>query len=1461
MNKVLYITSAMFFATIQMASAAIWVGTPQSGKKGSGDGTAANCAPPTGYSDMELNNVRMRVHTGGDMWWDLAGTPKYEIPKGSGKTALFAGSLWMGGQDVSGQLKVAALRFRQNGNDFWTGPLSTITSEIDPETCLEYDKHYPTTKAMIEEFNAWFESPESFPEYSIPDEILNWPAHGNTQAPYNQDYNLAPFFDRDGDLNYNPANGDYPRYDLSGNTDCGGRVVDLYGDENLWWVFNDKGNIHTETGAEAIGMEIRAQAFAYATADEVNNMTFYNYELVNRSTFTLTETYFGQWVDVDLGNAQDDFVGCDVQRGFGYGYNGDENDEDAGGALGYGSLPPAIGVDFFQGPFQDSDGKDNCLCSDYLSAVDDDGIVYDGSGVGYGDGVVDNERLGMRAFLYHNNVGSGPTADPQTGVHYYNYLRSLWRDNSEMVYGGTGHENSVSPPFIQADFMFPAESDPLGWGTGGVPQPTWTEVTAGNTPQDRRFIQSAGPFTLEPGAVNNITVGVVWARATQGNAWSSVDAVRKADDKTQALFDACFVLIDGPDAPNLDILEYDQYLVLNIDNPLSSNNYNESYSGLDPFIAIPDTFTVLLGEDGDGNPQYAQYYKNMPDEEGAAIYDSMATDYATYTFQGYQIYQLADNSVSPDELNDPDRARLIGQCDVEDDVEDLTNYVFNSELGGIEPIPLVEDANNAGIVKSFKITEDAFATDDKRLVNFKTYYYMAIAYAYNEYEPYSQTNPDQLDGQQTPYLAGRKGASGGIGVFSGIPHKQEVAHGGSILNSTWGDGVQITRISGIGNGGNSIDMSEASIDSAMSGFPWKAINPVYEAGNGPLNIKVVDPLNVRPGEYRVTFHDTTNSGTLDHATWTIVALDGSFEFDSESAIELKNEYVLSELGISITLGNAKDAGDLDAVNNGLISSEIVYDDFNKSWLGGVVDGEGNDFQNWIRSGNNCEADFQEYCDYNKVAGADATDGQNVLDDGEFFESMIGGTWAPYRMATYNTHGPIYKLSNSNIWTQGNMFYSTTQDAFGNDNGSGKMLNYLNSVNIYFTSDKSKWTRCPVIEAGEDATLNEDGVRKGLVRGGQSVDKDGNPAAPGSGVSTDPNDPNYLSETGMGWFPGYAIDIETGERLNIAFGEDSYMISENGRDMIWNPTSTMYQGLGDGNARFGGKHFIYVFRNNYVEEDQNYVGGQEFYMNSNENRMGSFDQGQWFMDKLSTGIADDYNAAWRACSWVGFPMLNENQELLSTDVVLKFRVSKEYQSYGAKGNIYNVGDNLPANRSYWVMQGPVLYNQEVYRFGDVITSPAGAEIRLLSDGDTYSDTKDNVMEVINGGLPMYEFSLDGLEAEKNVVEVSKEELDIINVVPNPYYAYSSYESDKLDNRVRIINLPDECTIRIYTLGGILVRELSKDDSSVTFVDWDLQNYARIPVASGTYLIHVNAPGVGEKVIRWMGVMRPVDLDSF
>src|SRR5690606_28813324 len=124
------------------------------------------------------------------------------------------------------------------------------------------------------------------------------------------------------------------------------------------------------------------------------------------------------------------------------------------------------------------------------------------------------------------------------------------------------------------------------------------EENENNPYGDRRFVQSAGPFTLEPGQFNNITVGVVYARAQTGGAFASVKALLQADDKAQALFENCFRLLDGPNAPDMTAQELDKEIILYLRNtsPLS-NNRNESYTELDPTIPPTQQDSALTPND------------------------------------------------------------------------------------------------------------------------------------------------------------------------------------------------------------------------------------------------------------------------------------------------------------------------------------------------------------------------------------------------------------------------------------------------------------------------------------------------------------------------------------------------------------------------------------------------------------------------------------------------------------------------------------------------------------------------------------------------------------------------------------------------------------------------------------------------------------------------------------------------
>jgi hypothetical protein len=72
------------------------------------------------------------------------------------------------------------------------------------------------------------------------------------------------------------------------------------------------------------------------------------------------------------------------------------------------------------------------------------------------------------------------------------------------------------------------------------------------------------------------------------------------------------------------------------------------------------------------------------------------------------------------------------------------------------------------------------------------------------------------------------------------------------------------------------------------------------------------------------------------------------------------------------------------------------------------------------------------------------------------------------------------------------------------------------------------------------------------------------------------------------------------------------------------------------------------------------------------------------------------------------------------------------------------------------------------------------------------------------------------------------------IPNPYYNRSSYELTQFDRILRFANLPPRrVTIRIFDVGGDLVRTLTRDETSVATLDWNLQNESQITVGSGMY----------------------------
>ncbi|MEW6511440.1 MAG: hypothetical protein AB1428_10815 [Bacteroidota bacterium] len=101
------------------------------------------------------------------------------------------------------------------------------------------------------------------------------------------------------------------------------------------------------------------------------------------------------------------------------------------------------------------------------------------------------------------------------------------------------------------------------------------------------------------------------------------------------------------------------------------------------------------------------------------------------------------------------------------------------------------------------------------------------------------------------------------------------------------------------------------------------------------------------------------------------------------------------------------------------------------------------------------------------------------------------------------------------------------------------------------------------------------------------------------------------------------------------------------------------------------------------------------------------------------------------------------------------------------------------------------------------------------------------------------------------------MDKIYVVPNPYIAVNEIEpANRLpgqtrgERRIYFENLPQRCTIRIFTLNGDLVATLNHDaavDNGREF--WNLLNRDGFSVSYGIYVAHVDAPDIGEKLLKF------------
>lgn len=412
------------------------------------------------YQELGHTNLKARFYADGGLFWDGKNS-YFEAPKGSGQHTISSAALWIGGLDAQRNIRLAAQTYRETGTDFWPGPLDT-SGNTDAATSAEYNKVWKVTKLEIDSFLAGL---------SVPKSIIDWPGNGNVSKGYAA--KLAPYVDADNNGVYEPLKGDYP---------------EIKGDAMLWWVFNDKLNPHSESGAYPLGIEVQASAYTYNCSDDplLNNAVFIRYKIINRSRNIYDSVHAGLWADLDIGNNFDDYVGSIPALNSFFGYNADDSDQDTTVVTlqkdtlfykGYGRNLPAQSITFLQGLINSS-GKE----------------------------------MPMSYFSYYNNEKS-IKGNPSLPDHFYHYLNGRWIDGTPITVGGDGKGGTnVSPYAFPGD---PADAN------------AWSEKSAGNQPNDRRGIGSFGPVTLNPGDAQEITVAFTFHRSASGQTEKSLELMKK----------------------------------------------------------------------------------------------------------------------------------------------------------------------------------------------------------------------------------------------------------------------------------------------------------------------------------------------------------------------------------------------------------------------------------------------------------------------------------------------------------------------------------------------------------------------------------------------------------------------------------------------------------------------------------------------------------------------------------------------------------------------------------------------------------------------------------------------------------------------------------------------------------------------------------------------------------------------
>lgn len=303
----------------------------------------------------------------------------------------------------------------------------------------------------------------------------------------------ASFYDGDKDGLYNPV-------DKNGNGtwDENEDRPDLLGDETIWCVYKDAASPEDRRFFDMLpqGIEIQQTVFTTGSTPELKNTVFVRYKIINSGFVTgkLDSVYFSAIVDADIGNYNDDLIGCDTTFNTGFCYQNEPDEL-------FGQNTPALLVSLANGPFSYIPGvtfedlnSNNIYDSDDIPL--DSAIIIKGKVLGTGK-KPGATNLGMTSFMQYVNIW--PTAYPydspvalrnlmQGKIYNGNYI-----DPCEWLMGKVINEDCKN---IDGKFMYSGD-------------PVYLKGWINSTNMDQIFLLNTGPFELKVNEPVEITIAYV----------------------------------------------------------------------------------------------------------------------------------------------------------------------------------------------------------------------------------------------------------------------------------------------------------------------------------------------------------------------------------------------------------------------------------------------------------------------------------------------------------------------------------------------------------------------------------------------------------------------------------------------------------------------------------------------------------------------------------------------------------------------------------------------------------------------------------------------------------------------------------------------------------------------------------------------------------------------------------------